>query len=253
MIDLLSETCEHIPEVRRPDRVDYSRHDTLMSGFAMMFFQHASLLELQRKMSRGVVAAPWRRFLGCMRSPPTRRGGRFWMVSRWSCCVRGYQRSLKRGAERAGPKTLRARCRAVFIKVITLRRCSTAVTIFPRPRGNARGVYNAPIRGRGAFPSHRGIGHPGQSRVAPRVAPRCGKSASQRWPGPTRLRRACRQTAPGSSPPGAPAVAVDARGRCSLLPRALCGELRDLGRHHVLVGQPTSHGALYEWVEEIER
>jgi hypothetical protein len=52
MIDLLSETFDRIPDTRRPDRVDYSLHDTLMSGFAMLFFQHPSLLECQRKMQQ---------------------------------------------------------------------------------------------------------------------------------------------------------------------------------------------------------
>ena len=52
MIALLSETFGHIPDARRPDRIDYSLHDTLMSGFAMMFFQHSSLLEFQRKMKQ---------------------------------------------------------------------------------------------------------------------------------------------------------------------------------------------------------
>ena len=50
MIDTLSSTFRYIPDPRRADRVDYSLHDTLMSGFAMMFFQHPSLLEFQRKM-----------------------------------------------------------------------------------------------------------------------------------------------------------------------------------------------------------
>ena len=52
MIALLSTTFVHLPDGRRSDRVDYSLHDTLMSGFAMMFFQHASLLEFQRKMQQ---------------------------------------------------------------------------------------------------------------------------------------------------------------------------------------------------------
>jgi hypothetical protein len=52
MIDLLSTTFRHIPDTRHPNRVDYSLHDTLMSGFAMLFFQHASLLEFQRKMKQ---------------------------------------------------------------------------------------------------------------------------------------------------------------------------------------------------------
>src|SRR5215831_8022964 len=52
MIDVLSARFAHIPDTRQPDRVDYSLHDTLMSGFAMMFFQHPSLLEFQRKMQQ---------------------------------------------------------------------------------------------------------------------------------------------------------------------------------------------------------
>jgi len=52
MIDVLSTRFAHIPDIRQPDRVDYSLHDTLMSGFAMMFFQHPSLLEFQRKMKQ---------------------------------------------------------------------------------------------------------------------------------------------------------------------------------------------------------
>jgi hypothetical protein len=52
MIDGLSTRFAHIPDTRQPDRIDYSLHDTLMSGFAMMFFQHPSLLEFQRKMQQ---------------------------------------------------------------------------------------------------------------------------------------------------------------------------------------------------------
>src|SRR5262245_15483495 len=52
MIELVSATFALIPDPRRPDRVDYSLHDTLMSGFAMMFFQYPNLLEFQRKMKQ---------------------------------------------------------------------------------------------------------------------------------------------------------------------------------------------------------
>ena len=52
MIDVLSTRFAHIPDTRQLDRVDYSLHDTLLSGFAMMFFQHPSLLEFQRKMQQ---------------------------------------------------------------------------------------------------------------------------------------------------------------------------------------------------------
>jgi hypothetical protein len=52
MIAQVSQTFAPIPDPRRPDRVDYSLHDTLMSGFAMMFFQYPNLLEFQRKMKQ---------------------------------------------------------------------------------------------------------------------------------------------------------------------------------------------------------
>lgn len=51
-VETLSKRFAHIPDRRRADRVSYSQHDTLMSGFAMMFFQHPSLLEFQRKMKQ---------------------------------------------------------------------------------------------------------------------------------------------------------------------------------------------------------
>ena len=52
MIDLLSTTFSLVPDTRHADRVNYSLHDTLMSGFAMMVFQYPSLLEFQRKMKQ---------------------------------------------------------------------------------------------------------------------------------------------------------------------------------------------------------
>src|SRR5262249_1621495 len=52
MIAFLATTFRHIPDSRQVVRVDYSLHDTVMSGFAMLFFQHASLLEFQRQMKQ---------------------------------------------------------------------------------------------------------------------------------------------------------------------------------------------------------
>lgn len=52
MIALLSDTFGRLADPRCPDRVDYSLHDTLLSGFAMMFFQYPSLLEFQRTMKQ---------------------------------------------------------------------------------------------------------------------------------------------------------------------------------------------------------
>ena len=52
MIDTVSTTFGAIPDPRRPDRVDSSLHDTLLSGCAMMVFQHPSLLAFQRTMQQ---------------------------------------------------------------------------------------------------------------------------------------------------------------------------------------------------------
>jgi hypothetical protein len=50
LVSLLSDCFIRMPDHRDSERVDYSMHDTLMSGFALMFFQHPSLLQFQRAM-----------------------------------------------------------------------------------------------------------------------------------------------------------------------------------------------------------
>jgi len=52
MLEMLSTTFSHMPDPRCPKRVNYRLHDTRLSGFAMLFFQHPSLLECQRKMQQ---------------------------------------------------------------------------------------------------------------------------------------------------------------------------------------------------------
>lgn len=50
VVSLLSDTFHRLPDPRHPDRVSFLLHDTLLTGFACMFFQHPSLLEFQRRM-----------------------------------------------------------------------------------------------------------------------------------------------------------------------------------------------------------
>lgn len=50
MIGWLSAAFGRVPDDRAANLIDYPMHDTLMSGFAMMFFQHPSLLPFQRVM-----------------------------------------------------------------------------------------------------------------------------------------------------------------------------------------------------------
>ncbi len=49
---LLGERVEVITAARAADQLRYSLRDTLRSGFALMFFQHPSLLQFQRAMAK---------------------------------------------------------------------------------------------------------------------------------------------------------------------------------------------------------
>lgn len=50
IVDLLGTTFGEVEDPRAVAQLSYPLHDTLLSGFAMMFFQHPSLLQFQRAM-----------------------------------------------------------------------------------------------------------------------------------------------------------------------------------------------------------
>jgi hypothetical protein len=52
IIDLLATTFGAVDDPRAAEQLNYSLPDTLMSGFAVMFFQHPSLLQFQRAMEK---------------------------------------------------------------------------------------------------------------------------------------------------------------------------------------------------------
>jgi DNA-binding response OmpR family regulator len=52
IVALLTTTFDDVDDARAADRLNYSLPDTLMSGFAVMFFQHPSLLQFQRAMEK---------------------------------------------------------------------------------------------------------------------------------------------------------------------------------------------------------
>jgi hypothetical protein len=52
IVDLLATTFGAVDDPRATDQLSYPLHDTLMSGFAVMFFQHPSLLQFQRAMQQ---------------------------------------------------------------------------------------------------------------------------------------------------------------------------------------------------------
>ena len=51
IVDLLGTTFGEVEDPRAVAQLSYPLHDTLLSGFAMMFFQHPSLLQFQRAMA----------------------------------------------------------------------------------------------------------------------------------------------------------------------------------------------------------
>ena len=51
-VDFLATTFRVLEDARAVDQLTYPLHDTLLSGFALMFFQHPSLLQFQRAMKQ---------------------------------------------------------------------------------------------------------------------------------------------------------------------------------------------------------
>ncbi len=52
IVELLAISFGEVEDSRAAEQLSYPLHDTLMSGFALMFFQHASLLQFQRAMAK---------------------------------------------------------------------------------------------------------------------------------------------------------------------------------------------------------
>ena len=52
IVDLLATTFGEMEDSRAEAQLSYPLHDTLMSGFALMFFQHPSLLQFQRALEQ---------------------------------------------------------------------------------------------------------------------------------------------------------------------------------------------------------
>ena len=52
IIKKLAAALRRMPDARVPERVRYGLHDTLLSGLAMFFFQHRSLLQFQERMKQ---------------------------------------------------------------------------------------------------------------------------------------------------------------------------------------------------------
>jgi DDE_Tnp_1-associated len=52
IVELLATTFDELEDPRVAAQLTYPLHDTLLSGFALLFFQHPSLLQFQRAMKQ---------------------------------------------------------------------------------------------------------------------------------------------------------------------------------------------------------
>ena len=67
--DLLRAQFRQVPDARDPQRITWQLHDVLMSGFAMFFFQHPSLLQFQQSMEAHSGQSNLQRLFGVSRVP----------------------------------------------------------------------------------------------------------------------------------------------------------------------------------------
>ena len=254
MIDLLSTTFGHIPDARCPNRVNYSLHDTLMSGFAMMFFQHASLLEFQRKMKQHRGRCNLETIFGVHEVPSDTQ-----------------MRDILDGVP---PELLRPLLPAVFAKV---RRAGWATEFKSTvPSGCHQGeYYSAMLDGSDYFHSttiqcpgclqrtdatgevhfrHTVVSatlvKAGSHRVLPLDVEEVRNSDGH-------AKQDCEINAAKRLIPRLrqehPQLPLIIGGDDLYCHEPFIAQLREYRLHHVLVCKPTSHPELYEWVEDMER
>jgi hypothetical protein len=254
IIDVLSTTFDLLPDTRCPDRVDYSRHDTLMRGFAMLFFQHPRLLEFQRKMKQ--------------------RRGRCNLETLFGVHEVPSDTQMREILDVVPVELLRQALPKLFEKV---RRAGWAKEFKSTvPSGYHQGdYYTALLDGSDYFHStkvqcpgglHRtdtsGEGHfyhtvvsatlvkAGSHRVLPVDVEEVRNSDGQdkqdcELNAAKRLISRRRQAHPQ--------MPLIVGGDALYCHEPCIAQLRDLRLHHVLVCKPTSHVELYEWIADIER
>jgi hypothetical protein len=254
IIDVLSTTFGLLPDTRCPDRVDYSLHDTLMSGFAMLFFQHPSLLEFQRKMKQ--------------------RRGRCNLETLFGVHEVPSDTQMREILDVVPVELLRQALPKLFEKV---RRAGWAKEFKSTvPSGYHQGdYYTVMLDGSDYFHStkvqcpgclHRtdtsGEGHfyhtvvsatlvkAGSHRVLPVDVEEVRNSDGQdkqdcELNAAKRLISRLRQEHPQ--------MPLIVGGDALYCHEPFIAQLRDLRLHHVLVCKPTSHVELYEWIADIER
>ncbi len=67
--DLLRAQFWQVPDARDPQRITWQLHDVLMSGFAMFYFQHPSMLQFQQSMEKQTGQSNLQRLFGVSSVP----------------------------------------------------------------------------------------------------------------------------------------------------------------------------------------
>jgi hypothetical protein len=254
MITLLSTTFGDIPDPRHPDRVDYSLHDTLMSGFAMLFFQHPSLLEFQRKMQQ--------------------RRGRCNLQTIFSVREVPSDTQIREILDGVPPELLRQVLPTLLEKV---RRAGWANEFKSTvPSGSHQGDYYTGVLDGSDYFHSTTIQCPGCLQRAETngqmhfrhtvVSLTLVKAGSHRvLPlDVEEVRNSDGQAKQDCEVNAAKRLMPRLRQEHPQMPLILCGDdlychepfvaqLRALRMHYLLVCKPTSHPELYEWVDDIER
>ena len=188
IIAVLSTTFGRIPDTRCPDRVDYSLHDTLMSGFAMLFFQHPSLLEFQRKMKHRRGRCNLETIFGVHEVPSDTQMREILDVVPVEL-LRQALPELFAKVRRAGwGKEFKSTVPSGYHQGEYYTAMLDGSDYFHSTKVQCPGcLHRTDSERRGAFLSYRGVRDVGQSGRAPGAPGGCGRSAQQRWPGQTRL------------------------------------------------------------------
>ena len=253
-IQMFSSTFGHICDTRHVERVNYRLHDTLMRGFAMMFFQPPSLLELQRKMQQRRSRCNLETIFGVHEVPADTQ-----------------MREILDGVP---GESLRQVLPEICAKV---RRVGWATDFKSTvPSGFHQGDYStAMLDGSDDFHSTT-LECPGcLQRTDTSGAIHCRhtvvsatlvKAGSHRvWPlDVEEVRHSDGQDKQDGEVNAAKRLLPRLRQEHPQLPLIIGGDalyghepciaqVRDLGLHHILVCKPSAHTELYEWVDDIER
>jgi hypothetical protein len=254
LVSLLSDTFQRIPDQRHPDRISFLLHDTLLSGFACMFFQHRSLLQFQRRMKE--------------------RRGRCNLETIFGVCAVPSDSQMREILDSLETEPLRQLLPVLFEKV---RRAGWAKRFKTQlATGNDHSdYYSVALDGTQYFHSTKlecpgcliKTDHSGQVHYSHCVVAATLVKAGSRKVLPLDVEQVQNSDGQGKQDcelNAAKRLIKRLRGEHRQMPVILTGDdlyshepfvelLASQRFHYVLVAKPESHKELFEWVEEIDR